>query len=66
MTCYFLKALFFIYTQEKTGIMSRGETSSDESNSEVQNHTQWSDDYQLLPWGSRGLFNEYLEMSMSI
>lgn len=26
--------------------------------------TQWLNDYKLLPWGSRGLFEEYLEMGM--
>jgi hypothetical protein len=33
----------------------------DKENGKIKN--QWTEDYKLLDWGSRGLFPEYLEMS---
>ncbi|XP_075213480.1 anoctamin-1-like isoform X2 [Lycorma delicatula] len=48
-----------------TGLETKQETQDDVTETaDAEQTNQWTEDYKLLDWGTRGLFDEYLEMVM--
>ncbi|KAG8282033.1 Anoctamin-1 [Homalodisca vitripennis] len=54
----------FLYKWYNTFMLATGLDSHDSDEDVVDGGVskQWTEDYKLLDWGDRGLFNEYLEM----